>query len=430
METDTIHLRSNEVNDIMGKVPSVLIRYGITVIATVIIAIIAFSFVFRYPDIITGGFFVQTSNPPAFLLSKASGKIQSLFVDDRDSVENGQLLAIIENPADFESYKNLKQLTEIHPEPMRVFAAWDSLGGNSAKLGELQIPFAAWLKAIDDYRAFTDIASFRKKRDDLLRKITELSKHKLLYEQQVRDSKANFELTEKSHERHVKMLANNLITNVEYEQNQKELLAQQMALTNAEISLSNVKLTILENEQQLTELELSELQTESDRKANINQCFENLQSAVADWESRFCLIAPIAGTVAFSGIWKENQNVGQGQHVMTVVPFDKSQIVCRISIPAQRAGKVREGREVNLKFNDFPDSEYGIVTGTLHSLSAVPDSVYVGTLFLPDTLVTSYGKTLPFKQNMQGMAEIITEDIRLAERLIQPLRAIYKKNVE
>ncbi|MCL2073014.1 MAG: HlyD family efflux transporter periplasmic adaptor subunit [Marinilabiliaceae bacterium] len=430
MNPETINIRSDEVNEIMGKVPSSLVRYGITVIATVIIAIIVFSFFFRYPDIIYGNFFIQTANPPAFLLSRSSGKIQSLFVDDRDSVDKGELLAIIENPADFKQYQNLKQLIEINPKPLNVTDVWDSLCGNSSRLGDMQMPFANYLKAIDDYQTFIELASYRKKRDDITRKIAELEAHKLLYEQQVSDAQTNYQLAKNSHERHVQLLAGNFITKVEFEINHKEYLAQRMALTNSEISLSNLKLTILENEQQLTELFLSEKQSESERIANINQCFENLQSAVAEHENRYCLISPVAGQVAFSGIWKENQNVGQGQHVMTIVPFDKTQIICRINIPVHRAGKVRENQEVNLKFIDFPDKEYGIVVGKLHSLSTVPDSVYVGTIFLPDTLVTSYGKTLPFRQNMMGMAEIVTEDVRLAERLIYPLKAIYKKSIE
>ena len=179
---ENVNIRSDEVNEIMGKIPSAIVRYGITVIATVIVAIIAFSFFFRYPDIIYGSFVIQTSNPPAFLLARSSGKIQSLFVDDNDSVKNGETLAIVENPTDYESYKCLKQLLLINPEPIRVPFIWDSLGANSGKLGDLQVPFASWLKAIDDYRSFISISAHRKKREDLLRKIKELNEHKLLYE--------------------------------------------------------------------------------------------------------------------------------------------------------------------------------------------------------------------------------------------------------
>ena len=44
---------------------------------------------------------------------------------------------------------------------------------------------------------------------------------------------------------------------------------------------------------------------------------------------------------------------------------------------------------------------------------------------LPDGLTTNYGKTLPLTREMKGSAEIITDDLRLLERLIMPLRKIF-----
>ena len=154
MEEENINIRSAEVNDILGKPPAAIIRYGITVIFAIISVVFAFSFIFRYPDIIVGSFFIQTSNPPAFLLSNTTSKIQSLLIENGDSVYNGQLLAIIGNSTDFENYKKLKQLIEIHPQPLQVYNVWDSIGGNSGKLGELQAGFAAYLKSVDDYSSF------------------------------------------------------------------------------------------------------------------------------------------------------------------------------------------------------------------------------------------------------------------------------------
>jgi HlyD family secretion protein len=214
------------------------------------------------------------------------------------------------------------------------------------------------------------------------------------------------------------------------ENSQKELISQKMALTNTEISVSNARLTLLEYEQQLAELRITQQQTESSQLALIRQNLENVKSAIADWENRYALFSPIDGLAAFSGIWKENQNIAQGQHVMTIVPTQKTEVVGRVYIATTRAGKVKPNQPVNLKFTDFPYREYGMIVGTLNDLSDVPDSVYIGTVFLSDSLVTNYGKTLPFKQNMQGIAEIITEDISLAKRLIYPLKAIFKNNIE
>jgi hypothetical protein len=46
---------------------------------------------------------------------------------------------------------------------------------------------------------------------------------------------------------------------------------------------------------------------------------------------------------------------------------------------------------------------------------------------LQDSLRTSYGKTIDFRQEMQGQAEIITENMTLLTRLLNPIRHILKR---
>lgn len=43
---------------------------------------------------------------------------------------------------------------------------------------------------------------------------------------------------------------------------------------------------------------------------------------------------------------------------------------------------------------------------------------------IPPELITSYGKKIKFKQEMLGQAEIITEDLRLVERIFYQFRSI------
>ncbi|WAC03634.1 hypothetical protein N7U66_09360 [Lacinutrix neustonica] len=45
---------------------------------------------------------------------------------------------------------------------------------------------------------------------------------------------------------------------------------------------------------------------------------------------------------------------------------------------------------------------------------------------LPKHLITSYNKEIKFKQEMRGNAEVITEDLRLAERFFYQIKDIFK----
>jgi len=94
-----------------------------------------------------------------------------------------------------------------------------------------------------------------------------------------------------------------------------------------------------------------------------------------------------------------------------------------------RSGKVKTGQEVNIKLSGYPYLEYGMVKGKVKSKSLVPSGdSYIIELTLPDGLTTLYGKKLDFTQNMQGAAEIITEDLRLLQKILNPFRYLVSRN--
>jgi hypothetical protein len=141
------------------------------------------------------------------------------------------------------------------------------------------------------------------------------------------------------------------------------------------------------------------------------------------------LISPIAGTVTFTRFWTENQTVVMDQPVLYVVPKNPGEFVGRIFLNMQRSGKVKVGRVVNIKLSGYPYLEYGMVRGYVKTKSLVPaGDAYVIEITLPEGLKTLYGKDLEFTQNMQGTAEILTDDLRLLQKIINPFRHLISKN--
>jgi len=70
-----------------------------------------------------------------------------------------------------------------------------------------------------------------------------------------------------------------------------------------------------------------------------------------------------------------------------------------------------------------------MIRGIVISKSLVPtgDS-YIIEISLPSGLTTLYDIPLNFTQNMQGTAEIITKDIRLLQKIVNPFRYLISKN--
>lgn len=118
---------------------------------------------------------------------------------------------------------------------------------------------------------------------------------------------------------------------------------------------------------------------------------------------------------------------GVGGYRFVVAPKEESLPVGTALLPLQGSGKVKAGQRVNLRLNNYPDQEFGYVRGEVRSVSPLPtaEGMYVVDIALPDGLTTNYGKMLPLTREMKGSAEIITDDLRLLERLIMPLRKIF-----
>ena len=64
----------------------------------------------------------------------------------------------------------------------------------------------------------------------------------------------------------------------------------------------------------------------------------------------------------------------------------------------------------------------------MESISSVPtaEGLYVAEINFPNGMQTNYGKTLPITQQMLGSADIITDDLRLLERLFMPVKKMMR----
>ena len=116
--------------------------------------------------------------------------------------------------------------------------------------------------------------------------------------------------------------------------------------------------------------------------------------------------------------------------VVSVIPEKQSQIVGLILLPVQFTRKVAVGQKVNIQFEDYPYREYGIIRGSVNSISLVPNTEnYVVEVEMPQDMKTNYDIPLKFSHEMKGSAEIITSDLRLIERFFKPVKSLLRHRV-
>lgn len=99
-EDDEVNLRSEEVQEIMGQMPSWIERWGITLIGAMLMAVLAGAAVFPYPDTLVGRF---TYIPENILNGKPASGMALMSATGIGKVKNGQTVKVrLENYPDSE----------------------------------------------------------------------------------------------------------------------------------------------------------------------------------------------------------------------------------------------------------------------------------------------------------------------------------------
>ena len=95
MEHKEIELRSEELQDVMGKVPPWILRWGIAALFGIVIVLLTGSAFFAYPDVIQAPITLTGSTPPAGIVAFSSGKLDMMRTVDNQILPNMQGLADI-----------------------------------------------------------------------------------------------------------------------------------------------------------------------------------------------------------------------------------------------------------------------------------------------------------------------------------------------
>ncbi len=150
-------IRSTKTNEILGTPPNFLIRSGISLITLMLLLFFSVSFIISYPDYINSEIIITGGKPPVDVIASKSGVIDSIYVQEGEIVEEGQVLAIMENPAEYTDICTLKQfLTTV--KGMLYSQNLDAINvDNKLKLGELTPYYKKLVNYIVEYNKYLRI---------------------------------------------------------------------------------------------------------------------------------------------------------------------------------------------------------------------------------------------------------------------------------
>jgi len=427
-----IELRSEEVQEVLGDVPHWILRWGIFIISAIVFILLAGSWFFKYPDTISATMTLTSTTPPVSLVAKNTGRLKELYVCDKCQVKANDYLAVIENPASTEAMLTLK----------RKLTSQASLGGDAllqqllqdahippegglGGFGNVQGLYTSFIRSLHDYQKFIELNYYPQKIATLQKRLDSYRQYYLGLERQQKITEQQYQIAGYKYKRDSLLLQKEYLSQQELENTQTQHLQSRLTVENSHLEMKNLQIriselqeTILDNQQQYSD---QKSRLESELNTNITLLINEINT----WEMNYVFVAPFAGQITFTNYWAENQNITAGSTIFSIIPEKEESVMGKALLPVARSGKVKKGQKVNIYLANYPDEEFGIVKGMVQDISLVPvNNHYTLEIALPDGLLTTYKKTLPFSQEMTANVDIITEDLRLLERIFLPVRRL------
>ncbi len=138
-----------------------------------------------------------------------------------------------------------------------------------------------------------------------------------------------------------------------------------------------------------------------------------LKNQIKIWEDNFLLKSQINGKVFFS-----EKGIGNLDKIhFCIVPSKIDSFFCLIDVNKDDLHKIEVGQKVNITLEGHYQGQ--ILTGTVAEipLNYNNSQIFFIKVYLPNKLITNKNKEVLFNGNIQGRGKIITEDLRIIERV-------------
>lgn len=420
-------LLTDEVQEIISYRPHWMVRKGNMIFLGVIIGILALTWMIRYPDIIQANARLAALNPPKLVTAKTEGKLVKMLLQDGDTVGQGAHIGYLESTAVYAEVMSMQQwlneaigtsadssMERLADYPLPLFTG---LGGLQQAYQQLQND---WQVVLQTFRN----GYFEKKQAALQKDIAYLHAIGQTTKQQQQLQQEDRMMQQQEVEAYEKLAKEKVIAPLELNQYKSRLLSKDQAAGQLDAQLKSNEISILGKYKEL----LDASRQVADQQQKFRSALLQLKSELEKWVQQYVIVAPDSGTVVFVSTLTENQWISNSQPLLYVQPL-QSVYYAEMMAGQKGIGKIKAGQQVILRVEGYPVDEFGYLRATVEHITSIPSRTdsFLLKAALPHGLHTNYNKQLFFRNNLVARAEIITDDRRLANRLMGELRKVWKR---
>jgi membrane fusion protein len=166
-----------------------------------------------------------------------------------------------------------------------------------------------------------------------------------------------------------------------------------------------------------------------------------LDQRIAEAEQRraVMIVAPMTGRIAALPV-ASGQPISSGATLAVITPVS-SKLEAELLTPSRAVGFIAPGQEVQLQLQAFPYQRFGVVRGTIKTVSStvlgpseisipglkIEEPVFRVRVTLPREAVEAYGKSYALQPGMLLSADIVFDRRSLLQWLFDPLYAVGRR---
>lgn len=411
------------LEDVVGEPPRGLSYYGSGLIFLIIILLIVIAGLVKYPETIHSEIDLTSVNPPRKMIAMHSTYIDSIHASEGQFVKKNQIILQLKHNNDLQDIHWLNHTLSIN--------SLRTLTSNPNLIKKKK--FSGFQKTYDNFRSTLNKVALRNKHSLELIKIQAKEEQIDLYQKELNQINTNIQILKKKVKLHRETLYSDSILaekGLESNRNVRELKMNDLNneyYLNEEIKQkyrNELKINELKNE--IHELSWNISSIDQQLISTLHSQFLQLKNKAEEWSNQYIIKSNVDGVIHFNNKhWVKGAFVAKNEEIFKITPKNKGKIIAYAKIADRGSSNVKIGQRVNIKLNNYPYKEYGILVGKVEKLVTTPSShSYLIHIHFPKGLKTSYNKQLKYHPQMQGQADIVTRKQSLLTKIFYEIKTL------
>lgn len=405
-------IHSEDLQEIISKPPSWMIKRGTSFIVFMVFMIFGMSFFIRYPEVVTVSMKFNTSNSPKVLTSKVNGNLVRILIKDGTVVKKNTNIAYLESIADHDQVLSLlDKMKKVRSGALGLRDLKDIVTPTELELGEVQNSYQNFYLAYLNYVAINKEGIYQKRKTFIHNEVRYINEQSQRMQEGFDLQKRELELAEAEYVKYQILADKKVISQLELQQKEALLLAKRQSIPQTQNTIISNQSSRLSKDKEMSEINNQIFEEEKKFYQSLNTFISDAEN----WKKQYVISSTSKGILIYGDFLQENQLVNIGDELF-YVNANKDDYYGEILIPQGKSSKVKVGQEVLIKVQSFPFQEYGYLRGKVNYISDIPirDSVFFSKVVLTRNEQDS---VIKLKPGILADADVITENQSIFKRI-------------